>query len=168
MAKGADEFLQRCAVDAAFRERLETDFDSAVREYDMSEEEKHDLREYLQSDRHRAIQGHATRVFEESLSRVTGIRSPDEERLIGERERRNLEDMLGTGEEEVAPARPPLADRSEKSCIMCGEPRPFLAWFKGWRRDFCPTHRDTTAIELMAKIEQDMDETRRWMRERGM
>jgi hypothetical protein len=168
MAKGVEEFLQRYASDAEFRERLETDFDSAVGEFDLSDEDVRDLRQYQQSDRHREIQGHATRVFEESLSRVTGVPSPEEQQLIEERERRNLEAMLGTSVEDPPPERPPLADRPEKSCIMCGEPRPHFAWFKGWRRGFCPDHRNTTALELMSKIEHDMEETRRWMRDRGM
>lgn len=168
MAKGVEEFLQRFASDAEFRELLESDFDSAVRDYDLSDEEKRELRDYHESDRHRAIQGHATRVFDEMLYQATGGHSPDEQRLIEEREQRNLEAMLGPGEEEPAPERAPLADRPVKSCVMCGEPQPLFAWFKGWRHGLCPTHRNTTPVEMMLKIEQVMDETKRWMRERGM
>lgn len=168
MAKGAEEFLQRFAADAAFRELLESDFDSAVRDYDLSDEEKRELRDYQQSDRHRAIEGHATRVFEDMLYKAAGGHSPEEQRLIEERERRNLEAMLGPVAEEPASERAPLVDRPVKSCVMCGEPQPFFAWFKGWRHGLCPTHRNTSPVEMMLKIEQDMDETKRWMRERGM
>lgn len=168
MAKGVEEFLQRFASDAAFRDLLETDFDSAVRDFDLTDEEKRDLREYQQSDRHRAIQGHATGVFEDMLAKATGGTSPDEQRLIEERERRNLQAMLPQEADEATPERPPMADWPDKCCVMCGEPRPSFAWFKGWRRDFCPTHRSTTALELMAKLERDMDETKRWMHDRGL
>jgi hypothetical protein len=168
MAKGVEEYLQRFASDAAFRDQLETDFDAAVSEYDLTDDEKRELRDYLQSDRHRAIQGHAAGVFEEMLYKATGGHSPDEQRLIEERERRNLQAMLPHADEEAPPERAPLADRPEKSCVMCGEPQPSFAWFKGWRNGLCPAHRNTTAVEMMLKLEQDMEETKRWMRDRGL
>jgi hypothetical protein len=168
MATGVEEFLQRFASDAAFRELLETDFDVAVREFDLSDEEVRDLREYQQSGRHRAIQGHATHVFEETLSRVIGVPSADEQRLIEERERRNLEAMLSPGADEPPPGRTRLARLPDKSCYVCGEPQPSFAWFKGWRNRLCPTHRNISAVELMDLMERDMDETKRWARDRGL
>ncbi len=168
MAKGPEEFLQRFASDPAFREQLETDFDAAVSCFDLSDEDKNELREYQQSDRHRAIQGHATRVFEEMLDKTSGRTSADEQRLIEERERRNLEAMLSPGEAEPLAERPPLALRPLKSCMMCGEPQPSFAWFKGWRNGLCPTHRNTSAVEMMLKLESDIEETKRWARDRGL
>lgn len=168
MANGLEELMERFGSDAAFREQIDTDFDAAVREYDLSDKENRELRDYFQSNRHRAIQGHAAGVFEEMLYKATGGHSPDEQQLIEERERRNLEAMLSPATEEALPERAPLADRPEKSCVMCGEPQPSFAWFKGWRNGLCPTHRNTTAVEMMLKLEQDIDETKRWMRERGL
>jgi hypothetical protein len=94
MSKGLDQYMGRYLADADFRARVESDFDAAVAEFGLEEKEKQELRDYLQSDRNRSIKGTASRAFEETLSRQFGQPSPEEMKVIEERERKNIAAML--------------------------------------------------------------------------
>ena len=68
MAKGFNEYLERYGSDAAFRERLETNFDEAISEYDLSTDEKAQIREHIEHVAPK-IRGHASRVLEDILDK---------------------------------------------------------------------------------------------------
>lgn len=68
MARGFNEYLERYGSDAAFRERLETNFDEAISEYDLSTKEKEEIREHIERVAPK-IRGHASRVLDDILSK---------------------------------------------------------------------------------------------------
>ena len=68
MAKGFNEYLERYGSDAAFRERLKTNFDEAISEYNLGAEEKEQIRHHIEHVAPR-IQGHASRVLDDIMSK---------------------------------------------------------------------------------------------------
>jgi hypothetical protein len=68
MGKNLNAYLERYGADAAFRARLKTNFDEAISEYDLTAEEKQQIRHHIEHVAPK-IEGHASRVFNDILDK---------------------------------------------------------------------------------------------------
>jgi hypothetical protein len=68
MGKDFNAYLERYGSDAAFRERLKTNFDEAISEYELTAEEKEEIRRHIEHVAPK-IEGHASRVFNDILDK---------------------------------------------------------------------------------------------------
>jgi hypothetical protein len=68
MSKAFNEYLERYGADPSFRELLRSDFDRAISEYALSDEEKAAIREHLRT-KAPEIAGSASRVLNEILDK---------------------------------------------------------------------------------------------------